>query len=137
MTRLPGDMRRPCAGGRVAGDRGSGSVLVIAVMAAVLTTFTSLLVLGSVLVSVSRAAGVADTAAVAGMHGYLTGGSEARACRDADMAARRNAVALTDCRLISGGGADVGPRLRVRVAVPAPWGRQVEAVAVAGTTSQP
>jgi secretion/DNA translocation related TadE-like protein len=109
LTRRP---RRPTA---LQQDRGSGSVLVVGLAAAMLLVLTMLLVLAGVLVAGAQARTAADLAALAGAGRLLEGAPDRVACAEAGRVAGANGGRLLECRAAP--GAEGAPQLTVVVAV--------------------
>lgn len=82
------------------GDRGSGSVLVLAIVGAVLAVSAALIPVLSVLVHSQRAANAADAAALAAAD-TVTGAIPVAVtpCELADLVARRNHARLVTCEI--------------------------------------
>ncbi|QFQ29428.2 hypothetical protein EEW87_002425 [Janibacter melonis] len=97
-----------------AGERGSGSVLVLGVVAAVLVVLTATLVLSGALSAAHRSRGAADLSALAAAGEAVDGASPAAACGVAEDLARANGARLRSCVVGPDGVADVD----VVVAVP-------------------
>lgn len=101
-------------GRRGAGERGSGSVLVLGVVAAVLVVLTATLVLTGALAAAHRSRGAADLSALAAAGEAVDGASSATACGVAADLARVNGATLRSCVVGTDGVVDV----EVAVAVP-------------------
>jgi secretion/DNA translocation related TadE-like protein len=82
----------------VTGERGSGSILAVAVVAAALMLSLALVPLYGVLLAKRQAAGAADLAALAAAD-VAVGAEPGIPCRTASSIARANDVALRACRL--------------------------------------
>lgn len=82
------------------GQRGSGTLLVVAVLAVVLALAAALSVLAGYAAAGHRARAAADLAAVSAATAYSTGGD---ACTVAAELARRNGAALQRC-VVTGAG---------------------------------
>jgi secretion/DNA translocation related TadE-like protein len=122
-------MRRWVAGGR--DQRGSGTVLMAAVMAVVVALGAVATVVAGYLVGHHRARSAADLAALSGAAAYAQGED---ACAEARRTARRNGARVARCDQV-GDPVDfvVTVRVVVPVAVRSPGlPRQVEAEAHAG-----
>ena len=116
------------------GDRGSGTVLMAAVMAVVVTLGAAATVVAGYLASHHRARSAADLAALSGAAAYA-GGEDA--CAEARRTARRNGAQVTRCDQV-GDPVDfvVTVRVVVEVRVRSPGlPRKVEAEAHAGRLS--
>jgi secretion/DNA translocation related TadE-like protein len=94
-------------------DGGSASVLMIGVMAVVMLISFAAMVVAGYLVSVHRARGAADLAALSGAAAYQQGQD---ACPAARQAARRNGGAVVDCSQV-GDLVDFVVSVRVRMDV--------------------
>jgi secretion/DNA translocation related TadE-like protein len=82
----------------VSGDRGSGSILAVAIIAAVLALSFSLVPLYGVYLAKRQVAGAADAAALAAAD-VAIGLAPGNPCPTAARVARANHVALRACRL--------------------------------------
>lgn len=96
-------------------DRGSGSVLVVSTVAALVLVLTMLLVLAAALVAGARARTAADLAVLAGAGRLLQGATDPVACAEAGRVAGENGGQLQECRGARGAGG--APQLTVVVAV--------------------
>lgn len=85
-------------------DRGSGSVLVVGVVLALLVLTAGGLVVGSAVVASGRARTAADLAALAGAAALQRGSSSGGACAEAGRVASANGSRLMGCAV---GGFDV------------------------------
>jgi secretion/DNA translocation related TadE-like protein len=92
-------------------ERGSGTVLVLAVIAVVLTVLGGAMALGSTLIARHRAASAADLAALAAADRVLEG--SVSACAAAAVIVAEHAAELVECRL-------AGDIVEVTVAVALP-----------------
>lgn len=101
-------------GRRGAGEQGSGSVLVLGMVAAVLVVLTATVVLAGALAAAHRSRGAADLSALAAAGEAVDGASSAAACGVAADLARVNGATLRSCVAGSDGVVDV----EVVVAVP-------------------
>ncbi len=108
---------------RPGGERGSGSILAVAIVAAVLLMFAAMLPVASVLSAHQRAAGAADASALAAAD-VAVGISAGSPCPVAEIVAEANGTRLRGC-LIDGTTATV----RVSTSV---FGFAVSARATAG-----
>lgn len=100
-------------------DRGSGTVLMVFVVAAVLALTLAALVIGSAVAASHRARLAADLAALAGARHVQSGATVAAACGEAARVAGLNGAALRSCAVD-------GDDLTLVVAVPAnPTGEAV------------
>ncbi|RKT79078.1 secretion/DNA translocation related TadE-like protein [Terracoccus luteus] len=93
---MTGRHRRGCVhlGDR---DRGSGSVLVVGVVLALLVLTAGGLVVGSAVVASGRARAAADLAALAGAAALQRGSSAGAACAEAGQVATSNGSRPTGC----------------------------------------
>ncbi|WP_076260228.1 Rv3654c family TadE-like protein [Intrasporangium flavum] len=105
----PGRLRSASGAAR---DRGSASILVLAVTGVLLAAGVAALVLGSVAVAGQRARLAADLAAIAGATGERS--AHGRACATAAAVARANGARLEVC---SSDGEDVTVEVSVEVPV--------------------
>jgi secretion/DNA translocation related TadE-like protein len=94
-------------------EGGSASVLMIGVMAVVMSVSLAAMAVAGYLVSVHRARGTADLAALSGAAAYQQGQD---ACLVARQAARRNGGAVVDCSQV-GDLVDFVVSVRVRIEV--------------------
>jgi secretion/DNA translocation related TadE-like protein len=97
----------------VPGERGSGSVLVLAAVLAVVTVLAGALLVAAAVRDVHRARGAADLAALAAALPLASGGSVG--CARARTVAAAAGAELVECRLLADG------TVRVRTRVPAGW----------------
>jgi secretion/DNA translocation related TadE-like protein len=96
------------------GDRGSGTLLALAVVIFLLSLTAAVGVFGRFIVAQHRADAAADLAALAGTQAYGTGKD---GCAVADTVAARNRQHLTDCSIV-GDRTDFVVSVRVAAAVP-------------------
>lgn len=122
-SRQPRDIRRAHA----AGDRGSGSILAVAIVAAMLALVTLSTPLYAVLSAKQRAASAADAAALAAASVAL-GVVPGVPCAAAESLASANGASVTRCEV---DGAIVTVRVTVRVSLPV-LGLDMASTATAG-----
>ncbi|MGI8948612.1 MAG: Rv3654c family TadE-like protein [Ornithinimicrobium sp.] len=104
---------------RAARERGSATVLGLAVIAVVLSVWIAAVVLGAVILAGGRARTAADLAAVGGAQVLLNAAAEeSGACGRVEQVARDNGADLVSCALRSPKSADQGPTIEVLVEVP-------------------
>ncbi|MFV0430241.1 MAG: Rv3654c family TadE-like protein [Arachnia sp.] len=113
-------------------ERGSGTMLTVGVIGAVMATAWAAAVVTASLGQAQRALGAADLAALAAASAYATGQAP---CEAAAEAAERNAAELVACDLVGRPSSFV---VEVTVAMPLPkqaWfaGTQVQRSSTAGT----
>lgn len=96
-------------------ERGSATVLGLAVMVTVLTMWTAALVLGAVVLGGGRARSGADLAAVGGAQVLLRGQQESSVCARAAQVAAANGTDLVSCSLDTVGTQGQGPSIEVVV----------------------
>ncbi len=96
-------------------ERGSATVLGVAVIAGILTLWTAALVLGAVLLAGGRARSGADLAAVGGAQVLLHGQQESSACARAAQVAEANGTALVTCSIEMVTTRGQGPSIEVVV----------------------
>ena len=116
-------------------ERGSGSVLVMAVMVVVLAVASAGILVAGYLVGAHRAKSVADLAAVSGAAAVVAGGD---GCATARRVATRSGVVVSRCQQV---GDQIDFVVGVTATVTAPVGvpglpRHISAVAYAGPTSR-
>lgn len=100
-------------------ERGSATVLGLAVIVVVLTVWIAAVVLGAVVLAGGRARTAADLAAVGGAQVLLTAAAEeSGACGRVEQVARDNGADLVSCALRPPASAGQGPTIEVLVAVP-------------------
>lgn len=87
------------------GDRGSGSVLVLGLLAVVAVLGGALAMLVGAQAGRSRAQTAADLGAIAGAHATLRGTDDA--CAVAGLVVRRHGAGLAACEVLSGGRVEV------------------------------
>jgi secretion/DNA translocation related TadE-like protein len=80
------------------GDRGSGTVLAVSLMAVLVTLLVAGLLVAAVAVAGQRARTAADLAALAGAGAALDGAAEARVCEVARQVVVRNGAEAVQCR---------------------------------------
>lgn len=118
-------------GRRFAGERGSATVLMAAIMGVVVTLGAAAMVVAGYLVAHHQARSAADLAALSGAAAYSRG---ADACNHARRVSRQNGAELTSCTRV---GDEVDFVVTARTTVPVRIGlpglpRNVEAEAHAG-----
>ena len=106
-------MTRARGCGRRTGERGSGTVLVAAVVLVLMAVTAALLVIGGYLLAADRARGAADLVAVSAAAEQAGGG---HGCRSAARLAERNGVGLVRCE-VTGDSLDFVVSVTVRQAV--------------------
>jgi secretion/DNA translocation related TadE-like protein len=114
-------------------ERGSGSVLMVAVMVVVLALSGAAILIAGYLVAAHRAKSVADLAALSGATAVLEGGD---GCATAGSVATRSGVSVSSCQQI-GDQIDFVVTVTATVTVPVSLPRlprQVSAVGHAGPT---
>lgn len=120
------------------GERGSGTVLAVGMVAGMATVLVSALALVAVLVAGQQARTAADLAALAAA-GELVGGGGVDACSTAAGVATEHGARLTDCRELSD-GPQPWPRISVTVTREVgstPWTATARAVAGAVVREDP
>lgn len=117
-------------GQRSSGERGSGTLLAVAVVIVAGLAALVLLVVSGYVAAVHRARGVADLVAVSGALAVDQG---REACPVARKASRRNGVKLISCR-VSGDSLDYVVSVEIALQVESPSGlpKRVRAAAHAG-----
>lgn len=90
------------------GERGSGSVLALAIIGVTLSLLTSAVLLGTVVLATHRARAAADLSALAAATRLLRGADERTVCRTAHSVAARNGARVTECRTRGAVGGAVG-----------------------------
>ncbi|MGY1591097.1 Rv3654c family TadE-like protein [Geodermatophilus sp. SYSU D00708] len=98
---------------RLAGDRGSATVWVVALAGLLAAIGMAVVLVGSAVVGRHRATGAADLAALAGAESAVRGRSDA--CGVAAGVARANGARLTDCGVDPGAVVEVAVEVRVRL----------------------
>jgi secretion/DNA translocation related TadE-like protein len=116
--RKPADRRPGAWRGRASPERGSGTVLVIALVGLAGLLAVLVAAVASVTVARHRAAAAADLAALAAV------GDAGTSCRPAQAVAAGNGAVLRSCRVLADGSVVVG----VAVSLPGPAARLVSAV---------
>ncbi|MCE1179682.1 MAG: flp pilus-assembly TadE/G-like family protein [Micrococcales bacterium] len=101
---------------RVAGERGSGTVLVVGAIGAVLVLVVGALSVVSTVRATHTARAGADLGALAAAATWQSGGSPGQACAAASTVTARNGTTMTACGLDGAGVAVV----RVRAVISAP-----------------
>lgn len=125
LMRARGHLRGDCV------ERGSGTVLVIGVVVAVLVLTTGGLLIGGAVVASHRARLAADLAALAGAALLRDSALPDRACAGAGRVA-----ALNDAHLVSCSAAGLEVELTVTVRAPG-WSEQARARSRAGPATEP
>jgi secretion/DNA translocation related TadE-like protein len=98
---------------RLAGDRGSATVWVVALSGVLAAIGMAAVLVGSAVVGRHRAAGAADLAALAAAESAVRGRSDA--CGVAEAVARANGARLSGCSVDPGAVVDVAVEVRVRL----------------------
>jgi secretion/DNA translocation related TadE-like protein len=98
---------------RLAGDRGSATVWVVALSGVLAAIGMAAVLVGSAVVGRHRAAGAADLAALAGAEAAVRGRPDV--CGEAERVARANGARLTGCDVDPGAVVDVAVEVRVRL----------------------
>lgn len=141
--------RRCCRLGRMppdghpvdaAADRGSATVLGLAVIGVVTLVMVAALTIASVAVTAHQARTAADLSAIAAAQVLLGGGADTAACERAGRVAGDNDAALTRCTVArQATGAAAGPRVAVTVSrdTMLTWWPVVQAHADAGLVPAP
>lgn len=80
------------------GERGSGSLLALAIIGVTLSLLTSAVLFGTVVLATHRARAAADLSALAAATRLLRGADEPTACRAAASVAAQNGARVTACR---------------------------------------
>ncbi|MDR0945414.1 MAG: hypothetical protein LBM66_04545 [Bifidobacteriaceae bacterium] len=112
-------------------ERGSGTVLMVGLVAALMVVALATALLAAALAAAGRARAAADLGALAGAQALIDGLGPAAACAAAAGVAAENGATLTDCSPGREG------RLAVRVQAPAPLGRLGARTACAGAEAGP
>ncbi|WP_153144007.1 Rv3654c family TadE-like protein [Nesterenkonia halophila] len=124
MTRTAGRRTGAARTTVAGGDRGSGTVLVLAGALVLLMLLATVVLLGAAATGGARAARAADLAALAGAD-VARGLAPGDPCTVAEQVARRNGAELTACRVIGADGTEV--LVVVRRAVGGAAGETLEA----------
>ncbi len=110
-------------------ERGSGTVLALAIVLVVATLLVVMVLYGAVVLATHRARTAADLAALTASTRLLDGASDAGACAEAERVARANGGRILVCR--AGAGAPGTVETAVSVELPAALRRLGPAYAVA------
>ncbi|MDU0314123.1 histidine kinase [Phycicoccus sp. M110.8] len=130
--RLLGWLARARSGGSCR-DRGSGTVLMVAVVALVFLLTVAGVAVASAVLAVHRARAAADLGALAGAVVLAQGESSSSACGAARAVAARNGAVLLDCGAGADGSVVVRAATRVTLGLPG-QPRAASASARAGST---
>lgn len=98
-----------------ASQRGQGSVLMVGVVAALLSTFVLLMAMGSAVIAGQQARSAADLAALAASSSAISGASSAHSCGQARQLMNLEGAQLLGCTI------DAQGRARVRAGVRVSW----------------
>lgn len=113
------------------GERGSGTVLVLAAVAAIMIVGTGGLAVSAAVRASHQARSAADLAALAGAQAWVGGADEAAACVLSGQVVEANHAVLTSCS-VDGASLRLTVEVVVQSALPAVSGRHARARARAG-----